>query len=328
MRRRDFIKGVVSSAVAWPLVARAQRGEHMRRIAVLASIANDLDMQARLNGFRQGLQLVGWSEGHNLHIDYRFADGREDYFQSLAKELLALRPEVIFAQGTPVAVVLQRESHTVPIVFVNVSDPIGSGLIASLAQPGGNLTGVLQYEDSVTGKWLGMLKEISPTLTRAALVASPKTTPYDYFLHAAVALAPSLAIEVAPIRVENAADIERAIASFASVPNGGLVLPPDATTTAHRDLVIALAARYHSPAVYSARAFVEEGGLMSYGVDQVEVFRQAAGYIDHILRGAKPADLPVQVPIKYETFLNLKTAKTLGLTVPSGLLVAADKVIE
>jgi ABC-type uncharacterized transport system substrate-binding protein len=327
MRRRELIK-FLGGAVAWPIAAHAQQGEHMRRIAVLASIANDLDMQARLNGFRQGLQLLGWSEGHNLHIDYRFADGREDYFQSLAKELLALRPEVIFAQGTPVAVVLQRESHTVPIVFVNVSDPIGSGLIASLAQPGGNLTGVLQYEDSVTGKWLGMLKEISPTLTRAALVASPKTTPYDYFLQAAVALAPSLAIEVVPIRVENAADIERAIASFASVPNGGLVLPPDATTTAHRDLVIALAARYRSPAVYSTRTFVEEGGLMSYGTDQFEVYRQAAGYIDHILRGAKPADLPVQVPIKYETFLNLKTAKTLGLTVPSGLLVAADKVIE
>ena len=172
------------------------------------------------------------------------------------------------------------------------------------------------------------LKEISPTLTRAALVASPKAAPYDYFLHAAVALAPSLAIEVVPIRLENAADIERAIASFANAPNGGLVLPPDATTTAHRDLVIALAARYRSPAVYSTRAFVEDGGLMSYGADQVEMFRQAAGYIDRILRGAKPADLPVQVPIKYETFLNLKTAKTLGLTVPSGLLVAADKVIE
>src|SRR5262249_15022860 len=193
--------------------ARAQT-DQVRRIGVLASTANDVDTQARLNGFRQGLQLLGWSEGHNLHVDYRFADGREDYFQSLAKELLALRPEVVFAQGTPAAVVLQRESHTVPIVFVNVSDPIGSGLIASLARPGGNLTGVLQYEDSVTGKWLGMLKEISPTLTRAALVASPKTTPYDYFLHAAVALAPSLAIEVVPIRFENAADIERAIASL------------------------------------------------------------------------------------------------------------------
>jgi len=190
MRRREFIGLFGSTAVAWPLTARAQT-DQMRRIGVLASTANDVDTQARLNGFRQGLQLLGWSEGHNLHIDYRFADGREDYFQALAKELLALRPEVIFAQGTPAAVVLQRESHTVPIVFVNVSDPIGSGLIASLARPGGNLTGVLQYEDSVTGKWLGMLKQISPTLTRAALVASPKTTPYDYFLHAAVALAPA-----------------------------------------------------------------------------------------------------------------------------------------
>jgi putative ABC transport system substrate-binding protein len=242
--------------------------------------------------------------------------------------LVALQPEAILAQSTPVVAALQREGSTVPIVFVNVSDPIGSGFITSLAQPGRNITGVLQYEESVTGKWLGMLKEISPTLVRAALVANPETTPYDYFLRAAVALAPSLAVEIVPSRVQNAADIERAVESFASVPNGGLVLPPDATTTGYRDPVIALAARYRLPAVYTVRAFVEEGGLMSYGVDQVDVFRQAAGYIDRILRGAKPSDLPVQVPTKYETTLNLKTAKALGLTVPPGMLVAADKVIE
>jgi putative ABC transport system substrate-binding protein len=219
MRRRDFIKGIAVSTT-WSLAARAQQYEQMRRVAVLAGQAeDDLDMQARLNGFRQGLQLLGWSEGRNLRIDYRFAAGRADYFQSLAKEVVALQPEVIFAQSTAAAVALQRESRTVPFVFVNVSDPIGSGLIASLAQPGGNLTGVLQYEDSVTGKWLGMLKEISPALTRAALVASPKTTPYDYFLRAAVALAPSFAIDVVASRVEDATNIERAIASFASVPN-------------------------------------------------------------------------------------------------------------
>jgi putative tryptophan/tyrosine transport system substrate-binding protein len=223
---------------------------------------------------------------------------------------------------------VQRESRTLPIVFVNVSDPIGSGFVASLARPGGNLTGVLQYEASITGKWLAMLKEISPTLVRAALVANPKTTPFPYFQRAALALAPSLAIEVVASSVQDASDIERAIESFARVPNGGLVLPPDGTTGGHRDLIVGLAARHRLPAVYSARSFVEDGGLMSYGADQADMFRQAAGYVDRILRGADPADLPVQVPVKYETFLNLKTAKALDLAVPPGLLVAADKVIE
>jgi len=264
----------------------------------------------------------------NDHIDYRFADGHEDRFQPLAKELVALKPELIFAQSTPAAAAVQRESRTLPIVFVNVSDPIGSGFVASLARPGGNLTGVLQYEASITGKWLAMLKEISPTLVRAALVANPKTTPFPYFQRAALALAPSLAIELVASPVQDASDIERTIGSFARVPNGGLVLPPDATTIGHRDLIVGLAARHRLPAVYTVRSWVEDGGLMSYGADQADMFRQAAGYVDRILRGANPADLPVQVPVKYETILNLKTARALGLAVPPGLLVAADKVIE
>jgi putative ABC transport system substrate-binding protein len=329
VKRREFITLLGAAAAAWPLAARAQQAERMRRIGMLSIQAEaDPDIQARLDGFRHGLQALGWVEGRNLHIDYRFTDGREDRVQPLAKELIALKPELIFAQGTPAVAVLQRESRTLPVVFVNVSDPIGSGFVASLARPGGNLTGVLQYEASITGKWLAMLKEISPTLVRAALVANPKTTPFPYFQRAALALAPSLAIEVVASPVQDASDIERAIESFARVPNGGLVLPPDATTTAHRDLIVGLAARHRVPAVYSLRTFVEDGGLMSYGADQADMFRQAAGYVDRILRGTDPADLPVQVPVKYETFLNLKTAKALDLAVPPGLLVAADKVIE
>ena len=328
MRRREFIT-LLSGAAAWPLAARAQQAERMRRIGMLSIQAEaDLDIQARLDGFRHGLQALGWVEGRNLHIDYRFADGRADRVQPLAKELIALKPELIFTQGTPAVAVLQRESRTLPVVFVNVSDPIGSGFVASLARPGGNLTGVLQYEASITGKWLAMLKEISPTLVRAALVANPKTTPFPYFQRAALALAPSLAIEVVASPVQDASDIERAIESFARVPNGGLVLPPDGTTGAHRDLIVGLAARHRLPAVYSLRTFVEDGGLMSYGADQADMFRQAAGYVDRILCGADPADLPVQVPVRYETILNLKTAKALDLAVPPGLLVAADKVIE
>ena len=329
MNRREFITLLGGAAAVRPLAARGQQAERMRRIGMLASQAEaDPDMQARLDGFRHGLQALGWIEDRNVHIDYRFTGGREDRFRPLAKELVALKPELIFVQSTPGAVALQRESRTLPIVFVNVSDPIGAGLVASLARPGGNFTGVLQYEASITGKGLAMLKEISPTLVRVALVANPKTTPFGYFQRAALALAPSLAIELVASPVQDAPDTERAIESFARVPNGGLVLPPDATTTGHRDLIIALVARYRLPAVYTLRSFVEGGGLMSYGAEQADMFRQAAGYVDRILRGANPGDLPVQVPVKYETILNLKTAKELDLPVPPGLLVAADRVIE
>jgi putative ABC transport system substrate-binding protein len=328
VRRRAFI-ALLGGAAAWPLAARAQQPDRMRRIGVVVSSAeDDLDMQARVAGFRQGLESLGWSEDRNARIDARFAAGKADQFQVLAKELIALQPDVIFAHSTPIVAALQRESRTIPIVFVSVSDPIGSGFVASLARPGGNLTGLLQYEQGITGKWLAMLKEIAPRLERAALVANPKTTAYDYFLRAAQAAAPSLTIELVSTPVETAADIEHAIESAARTPNGGLLLPPDTTTTVHRDLIIALAARHCLPAVYPFRVFVEAGGLMSYGTEQVAMFRQAALYVDRILRGAKPADLPVQAPTKFETVVNLKTAKALGLTVPPGLLVAADEVIE
>jgi len=329
MRRREFITLLGGAAASWPLAARAQQSDKMRRIGVLVGQAeNDSDVKARLTGFREALAKAGWSEGRNVNVDYRFAAARAEHVEALAKELVALQPDVIIAQGTSVTAALQRETNKIPIVFVTVSDPIGWGFVASLPRPGGNITGLLQYETGIIGKWMAMLKEIAPRLVHVALVANPKVTAYDYFVRAAEAAAPSLAIEIVPSPIESAADIERVIDSIARVPNSGLLLPPDTTTITHRDLIIALAARHRLPAVYSLRLFVTAGGLMSYGTDVVEIFRLAATYADRILRGAKPAELPVQAPTKYETIVNLKTAKGLGLDVPSSLIVRADEVIE
>ncbi len=328
LRRREFITLLGGAAVAWPLAARAQQSERMRHIGVLMGLAeDDPETKARAAKLRQELGRLGWSEGHNVRIDTRFAPAGAQA-EVLAKELVALRPDVILAHSAQVAATLQREAGVIPIVFVNVSDPIGMGFIASLPRPGGNLTGVLHYEASIVGKWLAMLKEIAPRLTRAALFANRQTTSYDYFLQSGKAAAPSLAIDLVASHVETAADIERAIEAFARVPNSGLLLPPDATTVVHRDLIIALAARHRVPAVYPLHAFVVAGGLMSYGTDQNDLFRLAASYVDRILRGDKPTDLPVQAPTRFETAVNLKTAKALGLEVPPGLLVAADEVIE
>jgi putative ABC transport system substrate-binding protein len=328
MRRRQFIS-LLAGLATWPVAAAAQQAVQMRRIGMLAALPeDDPQNKVRMATFRQQLENLGWSEGRNVRIDYRFAAGRADQYQVVAKELVTLHPDVIVANTAPIVAALRRESRAIPIVFIAVSDPIGSGLIASLARPGGNTTGLLLLEASITGKWMAMLKEIAPRLVRAALVGNPKTFPYDYYLRAAEALAPSLGIEVVPSRIETSADIEHAIDSFARVPNGGLVLPPDATTNVHRDLIIALAAQHSLPAIYGAPAFVSAGGLMYYGSDRVDDYRQSAFYVDRILRGANPSDLPVQVPTKYETGINLKTAKALGLTVPPGLLVAADEIIE
>jgi putative tryptophan/tyrosine transport system substrate-binding protein len=292
--------------------------------------SDDPENKARLAAFRQGLEKRGWSEGRNVSIDSRFApDSSADRVQVLARELIALQPDVILAQSTPAVAALQRETRTIPIVFAAVADPIGSGFIASLPRPGGNITGVMLFEANVTGKWLAMLKEIAPRLERVALVTNPKTAPfYNYYLRAAESLSPSLGIKVVPSLVENIADIKRTIEAFARTPNGGLLLPPDSNTNVHRGLIIALAAQYSLPTVSWLREFVADGGLMSYGADVVDMFRQAAAYVDRILRGDKPADLPVQAATKFETIVNLKTAKALGLTVPPGLLVAADEVIE
>jgi putative tryptophan/tyrosine transport system substrate-binding protein len=329
IERRKFLATLLGGAAVWPVAARAQPAERMRRIGVLAGLAeDDPDLQAQLAAFRRELDRLGWSQERNVRIDFRSARANVDQMQALAKELIALQPDVILAHTTPVVAALQRETRAVPIVFVYVADPIASRLVASLARPGGNITGLLNYEASITGKWLAMLREIAPRMTRAALVGDPKTPTYDYWLRTAKAVAPSLAIELVSSPVQTDADIERAIESFAQAPNGGLFLPPNNTTYLHRDRIIALAAHHRLPAVYAFRIFVAAGGLMSYGTDGVDHVRQAASYVDRILRGANPADLPVQAPTRYETAINLKTAKALGLTVPNALLVAADEVIE
>jgi putative tryptophan/tyrosine transport system substrate-binding protein len=329
MRRRDFIAGIAGLAATWPLAARAQQTGTVRRIGALIALAeNDLEGKTWVAGFRQGLEKRGWSEARNLHIDYRFAPAGAQA-QMLAKELVALQPDVIFAIPTPAVAALQRETHEIPIVFAALADPVGSGFIASLPRPGGNITGVMQYEPSVAGKWVAMLKEIAPSLARVAFVINPKTAPfYNYYLRAVEPLSQSLGIEIVPTFVENADEIERSIESFARVPNGGLLVPPDITTFAHGDLIIALAARHGLPAVYAFRSLVGAGGLMSYGIEVADMCRQAAFYVDRILRGDSPANLPVQAGTKFETAMNLKTAKSLGLTVPPFLLVAADEVIE
>jgi putative ABC transport system substrate-binding protein len=328
MRRREFITLFGGALVASPRAAFAQ-SERVRRIGVLMGLAeDDPETKARVAKFRQELEKLGWSEGRNIRIDVRFTASNPERFRMLAKEMVASQLEVIVAHSTPVVAALRRETRTIPIVFVNVSDPIGEGFIANLARPGGNFTGVLHYEPGIIGKWLAMLKEIAPRLSRVAFVTNPRTSGYEYFLGAAKAAAPALAIELIPTHVANAADIEHAIESFARVPDGGLMIPPDTTIIALRSVVITLASRHRLPAVYPFRLYVAAGGLMSYGTHQVEMFGQTASYVDRILRGAKPADLPVQAPVKYETVLNLKTAKALGLAVPPALLVRADEVIE
>jgi putative ABC transport system substrate-binding protein len=330
MRRREFISLLGGAAVAWPLAARAQQGERMRRVGVLVNdVETDPQVQGRIAAFRQALEQLGWLEGRNIHIELRFSANNYERVPQLAQEMVALNPDVIFANTTPAVKTLQANTRTIPIVFVSVSDPVGAGVVASLARPGGNTTGLLLYEESITGKWLGMLKEISPRLMRAALVANPKGFTYDHFLRSSKAIAPALGIELAPTPIENdAADIERHIEVIARAPNSGIFVPPDNATVQHRDLIIALAARFRLPAVYAFRYFVTAGGLMSYGIDILEQNRQAASYVDRILRGANPADLPVQAPTRYETVLNLKTAKVLGFDVPPTLLVRADEVIE
>ena len=322
MRRRDFL--IAFDAATCPAVVRAQQAERIRLIGML-TVTNDPDIKA----FAQELEKRGWSEGRNIHIEYRFAPAGARA-QTLAKELVAMQPDVLFTLGRPATAALQQETRTIPTVFTYVIDPIGAGFIASLARPGGNITGLMAYEPSAVGKWLGMLKEIAPHTARVGLLGNPKTAAYyDYLLGAAQAVAPSLGIEAFPSRIENdAADIERTIAAIASTPNGGMIALPEATITANHDLIVKLAARNYLPAVYNFKFVVQAGGLMSYGIVSADHYRQAAFYVDRILRGAKPAELPVQTPTRYETALNLKTAKALGLNVPPGLLVAADEVIE
>jgi putative ABC transport system substrate-binding protein len=330
MRRRDFIALLGGTTAAFPLLAHSQQSDRTRLIGVLLGFAeSDPIAQSRLAAFRDGLTKLGWTDGSNLRIELRWGADDPDRMRAFAKDLVDLRPDTIVAHSVLGATSAQRESRTIPVVFVSVSDPIGSGLVASLARPGGNLTGFLYYETSIVSKWLSMLKEMAPRLARAALVANPLTSPYDYFLRTAQTAAPSLAIEIVSSRIENAADIESAVASVARVPDGGLVIPPDSTMLRNRNLIVALAARHRLPSVYYDRSFVTAGGLMSYCLaDPVELFQQAASYVDRILRGEKPGEMPVQAPTKYSTVVNVKTAGALGITVPPSLMIAADEVVE
>jgi putative ABC transport system substrate-binding protein len=328
MRRREFITLLGGAAVAWPMAARAQQGERMRRIGVLMYLpADDPEGQARLAALAQGLKQLGWSDGGNLRIDTRWANA--DDIRRHAVELAALAPDVLVAgTGTATVAPLLQATRTVPIVFVTVIDPVGAGFVASLARPGGNATGFTLYEYGMSGKWLELLKEIAPRVTRAAVFRDPAIASGIGQFGAVQAVAPSLGVELSPVDVRDAGEIERAVAAFTSGLNGGLIVTASGSATGHRQLIVTLAARHRLPTVYSSRVFVTAGGLISYGPDLNDQFRRAAGYVDRILKGEKPADLPVQAPTKFELVINLKTAKALGLEVPPTLLARADEVIE
>jgi putative tryptophan/tyrosine transport system substrate-binding protein len=330
MKRRQFITLLGGAAAGWPLAARAQQPERMRRIGVLlAAAANDAEFQARIGAFLQGLQQLGWTDGRNVRIDTRWATTNADDIRRHAAELAALAPDVILAAtGTVTVAPLLQATRTVPIVFVSVIDPVGAGFVDSLARPGGNATGFTVFEYGMSGKWLELLKEIAPRVTRAAVLRDPAIASGIGQFAAVQAVAPSLGVELSPVDARDAPEIERAVTAFARSSNGGLIVTASALATRHRDLIVALAARHRLPAIYTSRHFVTAGGLVSYGPDFVDQFRQAAGYVDHILKGEKPADLPVQASTKYYTVLNLKTAKALGLELPPMLLARADEVIE
>jgi len=327
MKRREFIL-LLGGAVVWPLAGRAQQGERMRRIGVLmVQAAKDPEGQARLVAFLQGLQQLGWSEGHNLRVETRWATANEDV-RKHAAELAATAPDVILATATLAVAPLQQATRTVPIVFVNVVDPVGAGFVASLARPGGNATGFTAFEYGVSGKWLELLKELAPGVTRVAVLRDPGTASGIGQFAAIQSVAPGLRVELSPADVRDAAEIERDITAFAGTSGNGLIVTGSPSAAAHRELIAALAARYKLPAVYAFRFYVTAGGLISYGPDTIDQYRSGASYVGRILKGEKPADLPVQAPTKYELVINLKTAKALGLTVPPTLLARADEVIE
>ena len=328
MRRRKFIAVFAAAAASWPHAARVQ--ERVRRIGVLmASTADDPDFQARIMAFLQGLQQLGWADGRNVRIDTRWATTNPDDIRRHAAELAALAPDVILAgTGTATVAPLLQATRTVPIVFAVVIDPVGAGFVETLARPGGNATGFTIFEYNMSGKWLELLKAIAPDVRRAAVLRDPTIASGIGQFAAVQAAAPSLGMELSAVDVRDAGEIERAVMAFTRSPNGGLIATASALATRHRDLIIALAARLRLPGVYPNRYFVTGGGLISYGPDYVDQYRRAAGYVDRILKGEKPADLPVQAPTKYETVINFKTAKALGLTIPSGVLATADEVIE
>jgi putative ABC transport system substrate-binding protein len=332
MRRREVIALLGAAAAASllrPLDARAQQPESMRRIGVLMNAAaDDPEDQAEVAAFQQVLQQLGWSDGRNVRFDIRWGENDADRERKYAAELVALAPDVVLASGTLSVAAFQHITRTLPMVFVRVSDPVGAGFVDSLARPGGNTTGFMLFEYSSSGKWLELLKQIAPSVTRAAILRDPANPAGIAQFGAIQAAAQSLGVEVSPISVRDAGEIERAVAAFARSANGGLIVTPSGGTSVHQDLIIALAARHRLPAVYAFRSNVTGGGLISYGVDHVDQFRRAATYVDRILKGEKPADLPVQAPTKFELVINLKTAKALNLAIPASVLARADEVIE
>jgi putative ABC transport system substrate-binding protein len=318
-RRRQFIT-LLGGAAAWPLAARAQQGERMRRVGILLpATSDDTEFQARVGAFLQGLQESGWAIGRNVRIDTRWATASATEIRRHAAELAALAPDVILAHGDSTVGPLLQATRTVPIVFPVLGDPVAAGYVESLARPGGNVTGFMIFEYSMGGKWLELLKQIAPGVTRAAVLRDPTQSGASQFT-AIQTVAPSLRVEVSPVNTRDAGEIERAVAAFARAPNGGLIVTAGAAVTLHRELIITLAARHKLPAVYYERFFAVAGGLISYGPDYVDQYRRAAGYVDRILKGEKPADLPVQAPTKYELVINLKTANALGLTIPPSVL--------
>jgi putative ABC transport system substrate-binding protein len=331
MRRREFIAalGGAAATTAWPLAVRSQQAGGMRRIGVLAGVAaDDPNGRIRIAALLQGLQQSGWTVGGNLKMEYRWAAGSADDLRKYATELAGLAPDVIFAAGGTSLGALLQATHTVPIVFVVVPDPVGSGFVDSLSRPGGNATGFMQFEYSLSGKWLELLKQIAPDLNRAAVVWDPAIPPGIGQFAVIQSVAPSFGVELRPVNARDPAEIERRIADFARSANGGLIVTASALSVVHRELIVRLAAQYKLPAVYFERQFVGDGGLVSYGSDWVDQHRRAANYVNRILRGEKPAELPVQAPTKYELVINLKTAKALGLSLPPSLLARADAVIE
>jgi putative ABC transport system substrate-binding protein len=329
VKRREFITLLGGAAAAWPLAARAQQRERMRSVGVLTPFAaHNTEGQNRVTAFAQALQQLGWSVGQNARLHYRWGDGTSATMQKYAAELVALAPDVILADSSAALSPLLQATQTIPIVFAIVADPVGAGYVETLARPGGNTTGFTPFEYGVAGKWLELLKEIAPHVTRAAVLRDPAIAAGPGQFGALQAVAPSLGVELRAVNVRDADEIERSIAGFAQGSNGGLVVTGSAAAAAHRDLIVTLAARHRLPAVYNARLYGEIGGLVCYGADFLDQFRRAAGFVDRILKGEKPADLPVQAPTKYELVMNLKTAKALGLDVPSSLLALADEVIE
>jgi putative ABC transport system substrate-binding protein len=327
LKRREFLTLLGGGAVAWPLAARAQQGERMRRIGVLMGLAaRDAEALLRVRAFESTWRELGWVEGRNIRVDYRWAPGDASVFRARAGELVASAPDVILAGGTPILAAVRNATQTIPIVFVGVSDPDGTGVVASLSRPGGNITGFANFEPPIGGKWVQALREVSPNVTRVAVLRNPDAL--ARFMQAIEIMAPSFGIEAFECRARDTSEIERAIDALASQPNVGLIILPDPVFTASRRSIIELAARHRIPAVYPFRFFADDGGLLSYGVDVPDQLRRAAYYIDRILKGEKAANLPVQAPTKFELVINLKTARALGLTVPDTLLARADEVIE